>query len=88
MNNCVKNTVCYLTNIYKYSNYFGKDCIFALQKGGLAHLARARHWQCRGDRFESGNLHKTYLYPLQGKGLRNFTNKTASAMRQNFFYKS
>ena len=26
--------------------------------GGLAHLARARHWQCRGDRFESGNLHK------------------------------
>ena len=57
MNNCVKNTVCYLTNIYKYSNYFGKDCIFALQKGGLAHLARARHWQCRGDRFESGNLH-------------------------------
>ncbi|MBP1676781.1 MAG: hypothetical protein H6Q20_1340 [Bacteroidetes bacterium] len=25
--------------------------------GGLAHLARARHWQCRGDRFESGNLH-------------------------------
>ena len=26
--------------------------------GGLAHLARARHWQCRGDRFESGNLHQ------------------------------
>ena len=26
--------------------------------GGLAHLARARHWQCRGDRFESGNLHE------------------------------
>ena len=25
--------------------------------GALAHLARARHWQCRGDRFESGNLH-------------------------------
>ena len=47
-----------LTNMHKYSNYFGKDCIFALQKGGLAHLARARHWQCRGDRFESGNLHK------------------------------
>jgi hypothetical protein len=29
-----------------------------MQFGGLAHLARARHWQCRGDRFESGNLHK------------------------------
>ena len=26
--------------------------------GGLAHLARARHWQCRGDRFESDNLHQ------------------------------
>lgn len=27
-------------------------------KGALAHLARARHWQCRGDRFESDTLHK------------------------------
>ena len=25
--------------------------------GALAHLARARHWQCRGDRFESDTLH-------------------------------
>ena len=34
--------------------------------GGLAHLARARHWQCRGDRFESGNLHKkTYTAVYQ-----------------------
>lgn len=31
---------------------------FKIKSGGLAHLARARHWQCRGDRFESGNLHK------------------------------
>lgn len=33
--------------------------IFApyLIRGGLAHLARARHWQCRGDRFESDTLH-------------------------------
>ena len=28
------------------------------ERGGLAHLARARHWQCRGDRFESDTLHK------------------------------
>lgn len=28
-----------------------------IHQGALAHLARARHWQCRGDRFESGNLH-------------------------------
>ena len=26
--------------------------------GVLAHLARARHWQCRGERFESAILHK------------------------------
>ena len=25
--------------------------------GALAHLARARHWQCRGERFESAVLH-------------------------------
>ncbi len=25
--------------------------------GVLAHLARARHWQCRGERFESAILH-------------------------------
>ena len=25
--------------------------------GALAHLARARHWQCRGERFESAILH-------------------------------
>ena len=32
--------------------------IFASQKQGvLAHLARARHWQCRGERFESAILH-------------------------------
>ena len=26
--------------------------------GVLAHLARARHWQCRGERFESAILHR------------------------------
>ena len=26
--------------------------------GGLAHLARVLAWQARGDRFESGILHK------------------------------
>ena len=29
--------------------------------GGLAHLARALAWQARGDRFESGILHKKNL---------------------------
>ena len=28
-----------------------------VSNGALAHLARARHWQCRGDRFESDTLH-------------------------------
>jgi hypothetical protein len=27
--------------------------------GGLAHLARALAWQARGDRFESGILHRS-----------------------------
>ena len=27
------------------------------RNGVLAHLARARHWQCRGERFESAILH-------------------------------
>ena len=31
-----------------------------IKKGGLAHLARALAWQARGDRFESGILHKNY----------------------------
>ncbi len=36
-----------------------KSPTFALQNhnGVLAHLARARHWQCRGERFESAVLH-------------------------------
>ena len=29
-----------------------------LRRGVLAHLARARHWQCRGERFESAILHE------------------------------
>lgn len=28
--------------------------------GVLAHLARARHWQCRGERFESAILHNLH----------------------------
>ena len=28
-----------------------------ISTGVLAHLARARHWQCRGERFESAILH-------------------------------
>ncbi len=31
------------------------------KQGVLAHLARARHWQCRGERFESAILHFHYL---------------------------
>ena len=30
-----------------------------VSNGALAHLARARHWQCRGDEFESHTLHKS-----------------------------
>ena len=35
-----------------------KDFLKRKQKGALAHLARARHWQCRGDEFESHTLHE------------------------------
>ncbi len=31
-------------------------------KGALAHLARARHWQCRGERFESAVLHQWQIW--------------------------
>ena len=34
-----------------------KGSNFAGTNGVLAHLARARHWQCRGERFESAVLH-------------------------------
>ena len=34
-----------------------KDFLKRKQEGALAHLARARHWQCRGDEFESHTLH-------------------------------
>lgn len=35
-----------------------KDFLKRKQEGALAHLARARHWQCRGDEFESHTLHE------------------------------
>ena len=40
--------------------YVSENTIFAAF-GGLAHLARALAWQARGDRFESGILHKIKL---------------------------
>ena len=55
---------------------------FKIKSGGLAHLARARHWQCRGDRFESGNLHKTPLNARQEKGLRILKVKNGSVSGQ------
>lgn len=37
---------------------FQTYCTFAdVNYGALAHLARARHWQCRGGEFESRMLH-------------------------------
>ena len=57
---------CGVENKHIYSNEFwikiraseGKIYICAvLTEGALAHLARARHWQCRGERFESAILH-------------------------------
>ena len=58
-------------NKHIYSNEFwikiraseGKIYICAvLTEGALAHLARARHWQCRGERFESAMLHNSAVY--------------------------
>ena len=37
--------------------------------GGLAQLARALHWQCRGHRFESGILHQATGF-LRWKGIQ------------------
>lgn len=40
-----------------------KALTFAAQSNGvLAHLARARHWQCRGERFESAILHQQRIW--------------------------
>lgn len=41
------------------------------RSGGLAHLARALAWQARGDRFESGILHKIKL-PLKSDDFEGF----------------
>ena len=40
--------------------------------GALAHLARARHWQCRGDEFESHTLHKLSKLIIQILEFRAF----------------
>lgn len=44
----------YLTDV-KYMTSGGYHILNTI--GVLAHLARARHWQCRGERFESAILH-------------------------------
>ena len=41
-------------NLLKKEN----NSYLCIAKGALAHLARARHWQCRGERFESAVLHQ------------------------------
>ena len=56
----------------------GKGLTFFGTFGALAHLARARHWQCRGDRFKSDMLHYgrmvlvcgIILFFCCGRGLR------------------
>lgn len=46
---------------------FQTYCTFAtVNYGALAHLARARHWQCRGGEFESRMLHFTNLSVSEG----------------------
>lgn len=37
-----------------------KECLYlrSVKNGGLAHLARALAWHARGNRFDSGILHK------------------------------
>ena len=72
-------------NKHIYSNEFwikiraseGKIYICAvLTEGALAHLARARHWQCRGERFESAMLHTNYSNnSLHKKEAPDFTRK-------------
>ena len=46
----------YTAKIAKIKN-FVYLCSRLNAPGVLAHLARARHWQCRGERFESAILH-------------------------------
>jgi len=38
-----------------------QNIIYLPPQGGLAHLARALAWHARGDRFDSGILHKKRL---------------------------
>ena len=46
---------------------FQTYCTFAtVNYGALAHLARVRHWQCRGGEFESRMLHITSLSVSEG----------------------
>ena len=56
-------------------------------EGALAHLARARHWQCRGDRFESGMLHDTAADRQFGQRF-SFIGRPASAIRLHYFCKT
>ena len=47
----------------KFWSFFVVKYIFLIYlqpNGGLAHLARALAWQARGNRFDSGILHKTF----------------------------
>ena len=62
--------------------------------GVLAHLARARHWQCRGERFESAILHILRTMddvnphrPLFLRGRENFQEKLFCRVISGFFGK-
>ncbi len=49
-----------------------RDIPQTLSNGVLAHLARARHWQCRGERFESAMLHPTLIFTNKSLETINF----------------
>ena len=78
------NIISFCILLRKHSNYFrimhyicpsNKAGSSAnVSNGALAHLARARHWQCRGDEFESHTLHKlsNYYKILEFRAFKDF----------------
>lgn len=61
-----------------------------IHNGALAQLARARHWQCRGHRFESGRLHfflrlrNCCSFRIAGQAINTFFKFTYVSRYRNF----
>jgi hypothetical protein len=67
-------------------------CYICATLGGLAHLARVLAWQARGDRFESGILHKNpnFVWVFLCLVLKkvNYEKSGLFFIAMNYFYKN